>query len=836
MDKTALVNEVAHLFRVAGYKVDISVEINHSEIDVRAEETQGLVRKVILVECADYSATVGIQKMREDLNKLEAAYDALKHNAVLMHVSRNGYSKDASAYALRKGVSFFTLATLTYQLVNFESYIAAVEADKVRQTILTEYQPTKLRYDGDRRRARPAMDFLKDWVKCDSRWLTILGDYGVGKSWMLKHFLYLSLENHKAHPDRFPLPFFVPLQRFTKAFDYQNLILRTFQLHGMAGVSYDAFEHLARLGHVLFLFDSFDEMAQHLNRDTIRENLHALLVGMSGQSKAIMTSRPTYFENRAERLVAVETDGSLVWHPLDRTAEERKLALTRFLSRSVVTSRFARLTDLSPQQRRRLFASVLGPKSTAYATLTELLKRFQELGSMSQRAVIARLLTTVAETLASGHEVKTPDGTPLLPDDLQVLNQGKIFEIVVHNLLHRDHQIGSLGAGDRYHFLRSFAIFLQQPGQHPFAQPNEIRGLVDTIFQNQLRRAEGREQLLEQYYRTCRRHSGLTTEDQFQDTTGQLDLLVEEDDATSRVGFSHNSLREYLVADAFADYLTRSTEFLKLKTVTVTEAITTFFVDLVAYTPELVPKLSAAYQTCADSGLKERLFRLLFGLIANDAERHIGCLGTPPMLGDLDLTGLDFGGLPMRNAVFAGSILPDTDLRNTDLRGALFDGAILSGTMLDGAKLDGADLSGAEIDSIFVFDEFESRTRALLRGRQARQWLYSQGAKVQNPEELNQLLGKPWYEAAREVTRTLQRRIAGSHQVSSLAKGTNLKYRSFAEEFVKHLRACGVLEDIKRGRSSMVVRVVTEQRDAVKRFSEDGTIDPSLQSFFERYT
>ncbi|MCY4488976.1 MAG: NACHT domain-containing protein [Deltaproteobacteria bacterium] len=725
---------------------------------------------------------------------------------------------------------------MTYRLVNFDSYIAAVESDKVRDTLLKEYQPTKIHYDGQPRQALAAMDFLTNWITGDSRWLTILGDYGVGKSWMLKRLLYLSLDKHKAHPDQFPLPFFVPLQRFTKAFDYQNLILRTFQIHGLAGVTYDAFEHLARLGHVLFLFDSFDEMAQHLNRDTIRENLHELLIGMSGQSKAIMTSRPTYFENRAERLVAVETDGSLVWHPLDRTEEERKLALTRFLSKAVVTSRFARLTDLSPQQRRRLFASVLGSNSPAYTRLTELLKRFEELGSISQRAVIARLLTTVAETLASGTEVKTIDGLPLLPDDLEVLNQGKIFEIVVHNLLHRDQQVGSLTAGDRYHFLRSFAIFLQQPAQHPFAQPDDIRRLVDTIFHDKLRRAESREQLLEQYYRTCRRHSGLTTEDQFQDTTGQLDLPVEEDDATSRVGFSHNSLREYLVADAFADYLTNSTEFHRLKTVTVSEAVVTFFVDLVAYTPELVSKLSAGYQNCVDSALKERLFRLLFGLINSDAKKHIGCLGSPANLTDMDLTGLDFGGLPLKSAVFTGSILPDTDLRNADLRGAVFDGTILSGTMLDGGKLDGADLSCAEIESIFVFDEFETRTRALLQGRHARQWLYSQGAKVENPEELNQLLGRPWYEAAREVTRTLQRRIAGSHQDSSLAKGTDLKYRPFAEDFVKHLRTCGILEDIKRGRSGTVVRVVPEHRNAIQRFNEEGTIDPLFQSFFEKYT
>ena len=582
-------------------------------------------------------------------------------------------------------------------------YIKAVENDKARDIILNEYQPTKIHFDGrSRRQAKPAMDFINDWISGSSRWLTILGDYGVGKSWMLKRFLYLGLEEHKKNPDEFPLPFFVPLQKFTKAFDYQNLILRVFQLHGLAGVPYVAFEHLASTGRVLFLFDSFDEMAQHLHRDIIRENLKELLVGMSGRSKAIMTSRPTYFESRSERLLAVESDGMLTWHSIDRTVEERKVALSRFLSRSLETSQFARLMDLSPSQRRRLFGVVLGPKSKAYSTLIGLLGRFEELGSISQRAVIARLLTTVAETLASGERVQTVEGYPLIPDDLQVLNQGKIFEIVIYNLLYRDEQIGNLPAGERYHFLRSFAIFLQQAGQLPFAEPDEIRTIVEGIFRSQLRRSDAREQLLEQYYRTCRRHSGLTTESQFQDTTGQLDLPIEETDATSRVGFSHNSLREYLVADAFADYVSNSTEFYKLNTVTVTEAVTTFFSDLAVYSTDLPDKLSTAYRNCNDSNMKERLFKLLFGIVSKDVENNIAYLGDPPELNDLDLSGVDFSGLPLRNANFSGSILPDTDLRNTDLRGALFTGAILDGTMLDNAIIESTDFLKAEIENIFL--------------------------------------------------------------------------------------------------------------------------------------
>lgn len=743
MDKTPLTTEVAHLFRISGHKVDVSVQINHREIDIRAEETQGLIRKVILVECADYSSSVGIQKLQEDLLKLTAAKEHMGELAILMHVSRNGYSQQASGYALEQGVSIYTLSSLTHQLVNFDAYINAVENDKARTIILNEYQPTRVYLDGQpRKHSKPALDFLTEWINGPHRWLTILGDYGVGKSWMLKRFLFDGVERHKANPEMFPLPFFVPLQHFTKAFDYQNLILRTFQLHGLSGVPYTAFDYLASTGNILFLFDSFDEMAQHLHRDIIRENLKELLVGMSGNSKAIMTSRPTYFESRAERLLAIETDGSLVWHPLDRSTEERKVALSGILSRSLEASQFARLLDLSLPQRRKLFSIVLGPKSKAYQTLIALLDRFEELGSISQRAVIARLLTTVAETLAAGQGVRTVDGYPLVPDDLKVLNQGKIFEIVVHNLLYRDQHIGSLSASDRYYFLRSFAVSMQQAGQWPFAEPEEIKVLVRRIFSGLLRQTDTKEQLLEQFYRTCRRHSGLTTESQFQDTTGQLDLPVEETDATSRVGFSHNSLREFLVADAFSDYLVNGTYYAGLNTVVVSEAVESFFVDLVIYSNDLADKLSEAYRDCKDSNLRERLFRLIFSLVRDAPSENISYLGRPPDLCDLDLSGLDFSGLPLRGADVSGSILPDTDFRFSDLREAVFDGAILNRTMLDSSKIEGASFREADVQSLFVFDEFDSNTTGVLEDRRARQWLYSRGAMVADEEQLNPLLGK----------------------------------------------------------------------------------------------
>ena len=288
-------------------------------------ELQNIIRKTVLIECADYKKSVGVDKLQTDINKLKAARDYLKERAVLTHVSRNGYSPEAYGLALDAGIDIFSIGELRSRLINFNEYVEAIENDTSKEIILKEYQPNRMHFEGRKKSIEKSIKFLDEWIETDFHWLTVLGDYGVGKSWTMKRFLYYRVEKYKKNPGDNLLPFFIPLQSFTKSFDFQNLILRCFQNYGLGGEYYKAFEHLMLQGRILFLIDSFDEMAQHLNRNDIRSNLNELLSGISKKSKTIMTSRPNYFEGRAERLLVVEKDGNIEWHPLD---EERNLNLS----------------------------------------------------------------------------------------------------------------------------------------------------------------------------------------------------------------------------------------------------------------------------------------------------------------------------------------------------------------------------------------------------------------------------------------------------------------------------------------------------------------------------
>lgn len=169
------------------------------------------------------------------------------------------------------------------------------------------------------------------------------------------------------------------------------------------------------------------------------------------------------------------------------------------------------------------------------------------------------------------------------------------------------------------------------------------------------------------------------------------------------------------------------------------------------------------------------------------------------------------------------------------LNDSTFSGSIIEGCNFDNASLRGADFRSADLISIYVFDEFDSRTTSHLTGRSARQWLFSHGALVHPENDLNPYLGRAWFNAAREVANTLSARIAGSHQLTSLAKGTSNTERKFARDFADFLLRVGVLKKATPSKQGgWVVKVNREQRSLLSKFSENGEIDSLIKPFFDK--
>jgi hypothetical protein len=85
--------------------------------------------------------------------------------------------------------------------------------------------------------------------------------------------------------------------------------------------------------------------------------------------------------------------------------------------------------------------------------------------------------------------------------------------------------------------------------------------------------------------------------------------------------------------------------------------------------------------------------------------------------------------------------------------------------------------------------------------------------------------------------RTLERRIAGSHQDVSLVKGTQAEQREFARNFVEFLISKKILLRVRKSSTGpgWVLRVSHAHRNVVSEFSQHGKIAPEIKPFFNRY-
>src|SRR5690606_33747709 len=146
--------------------------------------------------------------------------------------------------------------------------------------------------------------YLDQWLKKpEGRHLTILGDFGTGKTWLCHHFV--ANQAKKCIQDRHErIPILVNLREYSKAYDIVQVITdlcaNRLKIHLPAG--YDTFDFLNRAGRFVVVFDGLDEMEQRISDfRSIQDNFWELTkVSKFEQSKAVLTSRTTYFENELE--------------------------------------------------------------------------------------------------------------------------------------------------------------------------------------------------------------------------------------------------------------------------------------------------------------------------------------------------------------------------------------------------------------------------------------------------------------------------------------------------------------------------------------------------------
>ena len=147
-------------------------------------------------------------------------------------------------------------------------------------------------------------EYLDKWLQSETQLqLTILGDYGTGKSTISKRIAYIQAKKYLDNPTNERIPLLIELKNYQKSISIESLITDLLINKYSIGIkNFNAFKHLNESGKLLIILDGFDEMASRVDYKTILSNFREFDKLISESSKMILTCRTHYFKNQDEIL------------------------------------------------------------------------------------------------------------------------------------------------------------------------------------------------------------------------------------------------------------------------------------------------------------------------------------------------------------------------------------------------------------------------------------------------------------------------------------------------------------------------------------------------------
>jgi uncharacterized protein YjbI with pentapeptide repeats len=225
----------------------------------------------------------------------------------------------AARQAATTTVACYTLDELIDQDANFDGYVDWLIAEVEYRRINTNYVPIYCKKDEyDRSSGKTSGQstygqssgglegYVQGWLTDPSKeHLSVLGEFGTGKSWFCLHFAWkLAMQYRTAKERGLPrprLPLLIPLRDYAKAVSVESLFSEFFfRKHEVQLAGYSVFDYLNRSGRLLLIFDGFDEMASRVDRQARINNFWELAKVVVPGAKVLLTCRTEHFPEARE--------------------------------------------------------------------------------------------------------------------------------------------------------------------------------------------------------------------------------------------------------------------------------------------------------------------------------------------------------------------------------------------------------------------------------------------------------------------------------------------------------------------------------------------------------
>ena len=547
-----------------------------------------------------------------------------------------------------------------------EKELASIESDPRYQASTFVDPALVYGHYGDRESALSTVSsFLVD---DDARMLMILGEYGVGKSFLLRQVHARCARRFFEDPAA-PAPVLVTLARSARP-----------TLHDLVGSAYNrhfvrynpaALLPLVKDGALVLLFDGFDEMSSRVSRTTLVENAAVIRQAVHGRAKVIVTCRTQLFASSTEvaRELGVDDPGS------------RRMELARFDRRRVKLF-FDRI---------RLENEGETARDAEAASGFEEIQKIPALFDLAHRPVFAGF---IARDLARVWRLARGD---------QDITSAKLVETYVREELRRseiDRDV--LSIDDKCQVLRHLALRLWSSG-------SPLIAWTDVLAEVRRRRPDAAGDDIEATGREILRAAFLSRIGSGQIDPGAWSSGPSEVEPRF---FSHQSIFDLFLAEAVRSELERG-DLTLLEARPLSGEVATFLAEKLGKeaTRDLAARLRAAGTAAARENaalLSSRARgpaapgRPAEPLMLAGADLTVGDLSSLD-LRDAELQRANLSGANLRDRDLSGAQLSGADLRGADLRGADLTGARLDGASLIRARLDGANLEGASLSGTRTF-------------------------------------------------------------------------------------------------------------------------------------
>ncbi|MDX2030476.1 MAG: pentapeptide repeat-containing protein [Blastocatellia bacterium] len=298
---------IAEYYRLLGFEVARRARIGETVVEVFIEKRIGGMTYRTVIECRETAPTAAqieeIVQRQKQIRQQNPKIDCLV-------VTAQPLDEGARSRLDRNGIDFITYPELLRAFIPLDSYndklIAELDLWRANNWSGEDWFIRPLAETDANQQIRPALEHVSRWLrKKGGGLLPLLGDVGTGKTTLASFLAGKLAEAWKDDPLRHPAPILIRLKYVRKETSLESIIITHFKdflsPKEMNEFSYPRFEHLVRQGRVVLLFDAFDEMAERLRRDVMRNNLDELIRPSQQGGRVMLTCRKAYFKDRKEQ-------------------------------------------------------------------------------------------------------------------------------------------------------------------------------------------------------------------------------------------------------------------------------------------------------------------------------------------------------------------------------------------------------------------------------------------------------------------------------------------------------------------------------------------------------